>query len=157
MNDDKNKSILGIPISKSDKEQTTNINLGITKEYTKENRAKLWDSTERKQEYKDKIFEDNKTYQDPITGKILHKDQTAAKRKYHMKNEEGENISTKWAEHSAETDHINALKDVHDKVKNNPFLTDEDFKEVMNSDENFRIYPKQRILQKERKVIGILY
>lgn len=151
MNDDKNKSILDIPISKSDKEQTTNINLGITKEYTKENRAKLWDSAERKQEYKDKIFEDNKTYQDPITGKILHKDQTAAKRKYHMKNEEGENISTKWAEHSAETDHINALKDVHDKVKNNPFLTDEDFKEVMNSDENFRILSKATNTSKGEK------
>ena len=36
-------------------------------------------------------------------------------------------------------DHINALKDVHDVAKHNPFLSDSDFKEIMNSDENYRI------------------
>lgn len=124
-------------------EQQANSNLGITKEYNKKNRDKLWDSQKRKAEYKDEVFGNRETYVDPISGKVLHKSQKAAQNKYHMKNSEGKNISTKWAEHSAETDHINALKDVHDVVKHNPFLSDSDFKEIMNSDDNFRILSKK--------------
>lgn len=59
-----------------------------------------------------------------------------------MKNQDGENISAKWAEHSAETDHVVALKDAHDTAKHNPFLSDDDFKEIMNTDENYRILSK---------------
>lgn len=124
-------------------EQQVNHNLGITQEYNKENRDKLWDSQKGKADYKDKVFGDRETYMDPISGKVLHKSQKAAQKKYHMKNPEGENISTKWAEHSAETDHINAIKDVHDKAKHNPFLSDSDFKEIVNSDENYRILSKK--------------
>lgn len=124
-------------------EQRANNNLGITQNYNKENRDKLWDSQKRKTDYKEKTFGNRATYVDPISGKVLHKSQKAAQNKYHMKNSEGENISTKWAEHSAETDHINALKDVHDVVKHNPFLADSDFKEIMNSDENYRILSKK--------------
>lgn len=124
-------------------EQQANDNLGITKEYNKENRDKLWDSQKGKAQYKDKVFGDKQTYVDPISGKVLHKSQKAAQNKYHMKNSKGENSSTKWAEHSAETDHVNALKDVHDIAKNNPFLSDSDFKEIMNSDENYRILSKK--------------
>lgn len=124
-------------------EQQANNNLGITQEYNKENRDKLWDSQKGKADYKDKVFGDKETYVDPISGKVLHKSQKAAQNKYHMKNSKGENTSTKWAEHSAETDHINALKDVHDVAKHNPFLSDSDFKEIMNSDENYRILSKK--------------
>lgn len=124
-------------------EQKANSNLGITKEYNKENRDRLWDSQKGKADYKDKVFGDKETYMDTISGKVLHKSQKAAQNKYHMKNSEGKNTSTKWAEHSAETDHINALKDIHDIAKHNPFLSDSDFKEVMNSDENYRILSKK--------------
>lgn len=124
-------------------EQKANINLGITQEYNKENRDKLWDSQKGKADYKNKVFGDKETYVDTISGKVLHKSQKAAQNKYHMKNSEGENTSTKWAEYSAETDHINALKDVHDVAKHNPFLSDSDFKEIMNSDENYRILSKK--------------
>lgn len=119
-----------------------NKKLGITQEYNKENRDKLWDSQKGKTEYKEKIFENRQTYHDPISGEVLHKSQKAAQNKYHMKNKQGENVSSTWANHSAETDHINALKDVHNIAKHNPFLTDADFKEVMNSEENYRILPK---------------
>lgn len=34
------------------------------------------------------------------------------------------------------------MKDAHDVVKSNPFLSDEDFKEIMNSSENYRIMSK---------------
>lgn len=116
--------------------------LGITKEYNKANRDALWDSAKGKAEYRDKMFGEKQTYDDPVSGKTLHRSQTAAQNKYHMKNSEGVHVSSKWAEHSAEVDHINALKDVHKKVKNNPFLTDDDFKNIMNSDENYRILSK---------------
>lgn len=124
-------------------EQQANSNLGITQEYNKENREKLWDSQKGKADYKAKIFGDKETYLDPISGKVLHKSQKAAQKKYHMKNSEGENSSKKWAEYSAETDHINALKDVHDVAKHNPFLSDSDFKEIMNSQENYRTLSKK--------------
>lgn len=124
-------------------EEKANNKLGITQEYNKENRDKLWDSQKGKADYKDKVFGNKETYMDPISGKVLHKSQKAAQNKYHMKNSEGENTSTKWAEHSAETDHINSLKDVHDLAKHNPFLSDSDFKEIMNSDENYRILSKK--------------
>lgn len=123
-------------------EQEKSVSLGITKEYNKENRDKLWDSTKGKKDYKDKAFGNRNTYQDDISGNILHRHQNAAQNKYHMKDKNGQNISSKWAEHSSETDHINALKDIHDIVKYNPFLSDADFKEIMNSEENYRILSK---------------
>lgn len=140
--DDNN--VMDLIKSSSTPEQQENSNLGITKEYSKENRQRLWDSQKGKADYKNNIFADKETYLDPISGKVLHKSQNAAQNKYHMKNSNGENISTKWAEHSAETDHINSLKDVHDIVKHNPFLSDSDFKEIMNSDENYRILSKKQ-------------
>lgn len=124
-------------------EQQANSTLGITQEYNQKNRAKLWDSQKRKAEFKDKAFGDRATYEDPISGKLLHKSHKAAQNKYHRKNSKGENISTKWAEYAGEADHINALKDVHDVVKHNPFLSNSDFEEIMNSDENLRLLSKK--------------
>lgn len=118
-------------------------NLGITQEYNRENRAELWDSARAKEEYKQSAFNGKQTMIDPISGKTLHKDHAAARRKYHMQNAEGEKISAKWAEHAAETDHINAIKDVHDAVRSNPFLSDSDLKEIVNSKENLRILSKR--------------
>lgn len=122
--------------------QETESDLGITQEYNKTNRDKLWDSAKGKADYKEKVFGEKETYLDEVSGQTLHKSQKAAQKKYHMKNEEGENISSKWANHSAETDHINAIKDVHDIAKHNPFLSDGDFKEIVNSEENYRILSK---------------
>lgn len=119
-----------------------NHELGITKEYNKANRDALWDSAKRKTEYKNKQFGDKQTYKDPISGKVLHKNQSAAQRKYHMKNRSGENISKKWAEHSAESDHIATLDGSQGVAKHNAFLTDNDFKKTMNRDENFRLLSK---------------
>lgn len=147
MDKDENKSKIDTTIEvmkyKSTYYQKANENLGITQEYSKENRDKLWDSQKRKSEYKEKVFGDKNTYRDPISGQVLHKNQEAAKRKYHMKNADGENISKEWAKHSAETDHINSIKATHNVVKHNPFLTDEDFKEIINSDQNYRVTSKK--------------
>ena len=145
--EDINETIIATKIM----QQKASGELGITKEYNKENRDKLWDSTKGKKEYKEKVFEGKKTYVDPISGKVLHKNQKAAQNKYHMKNENGENISTAWASHSAETDHINALKDLHDTYRYDPFLSDADFKEVANSDSNYRILSKKENTSKGDK------
>lgn len=142
MSAETNKTVLETMVNISMAEQRANENLGITQEYNKENRDKLWDSTKGKREYKDKVFGEKNTYEDPISGKTLHKSQKAAQQKYHMKNQDGENVSAKWAEHSAETDHVVALKDAHDTAKHNPFLSDDDFKEIMNTDENYRLLSK---------------
>lgn len=131
--------------------QTANPKLGVTQEYNKENRDRLWDSTKGKNEYKDKVFDGKKTYEDKISGETLHRNENAAKSKYHMKNKDGENVSKEWAKHSAETDHINAIKDVHDVAKHNPFLSDSDFKEIINSEENYRIVSKSFNTSKGKK------
>ena len=112
--------------------------LGITQEYNKINRDKYWDSAKRKAEHKEKTFGDKQTYKDPVSGKTLHKSQTAARKKYHMKNPEGENISKAWAKHSTNTDHIVSLKRLHKRTKDNPFLSDNDLKDIANRDVNYR-------------------
>lgn len=142
MNEDTTSKTTEVIANLNMMETQANADLGITQEYNKQNRDKLWDSKERKAAYKEKVFDGKQTYEDPISGKTLHKNQTAAQKKYHMKNNKGENVSSKWAGYSAETDHINALKDTHDIAKHNPFLSDDDFKEIMNSDENYRILSK---------------
>lgn len=143
MNADVEKNTLtDIALTNTLIEQERSVTLGITKEYNKENRDKLWDSTKGKKDFKDKTFGSRNTYQDDISGNVLHRHQNAAQSKYHMKDKQGQNISSKWAEHSSETDHINALKDTHNIVKYNPFLSDADFKEIMNSEENYRILSK---------------
>ncbi len=136
------KIVLEASVNASIVEREANKNLGITQEYNKENRDKLWDSTKGKREYKDKVFGEKNTFEDPISGKTLHKSEKAAQQKYHMKNQEGEKVSAKWAGHSAETDHVVALKDAHNTAKYNPFLSDDDFKEIMNTDENYRLLSK---------------
>lgn len=126
--------------------QTLSQNLGITKEYDR----KLYDSAKNKANFKEKTFDGKQTYSDPITGQTLHKSQNAAQNKYH-KNTNNKNDSQKWAKHSAEVDHINSLKNVHDKVKHDPFLTDDDFKDIMNADENFRVTSKSLNASKGEK------
>lgn len=142
MSDENDKQTLGTIVSLNKIKQTANRELGITQTYNKENRDKLWDSTNGKSEYKDKVFGDKQSYKDSISGNTLHKSQKAAQKKFRMKNSAGENVSSKWAEHSAEVDHVKALKDAHDIAKHNPFLTDGDFKEIMNSEENYRVLSK---------------
>lgn len=133
-----NEKVMDAMKNISKAKQVDNAELGITQQY----KRSLYDSDSSKKAYKNKVFGDRATYNDPISGKTLHKSQNAAQNKYHMKNENGENVSKKWAEHSAETDHVTALKDAHDKAKYNPFLSDSDFKEIMNSEDNYRIIPK---------------
>lgn len=55
--------------------------LGVTQDYDRSN----YDSASAKRTYKEKAFGDSAVITDPTTGEILHKSQTAAQNKYHMK------------------------------------------------------------------------
>lgn len=143
MDKDSGEKVMDAMVKLRMMEEKANATIGITQEYNKKNRDKLWDSQKQKSDYKAKVFGNKKTYIDPISGKILHKNQKSAQHKYHMKNADGENVSQKWAEHAPEVDHINTLKNSHNVAKHNPFLTDDDFKEIMNSDVNYRILSKK--------------
>lgn len=148
----KDDTLVAISTQQGLKETTEfEAQLGITKEYSKINRDKYWDSTARKRAYKEKVFKGKKTYKDPVTGKVLHKSQTAAQKKYHMKSVDGANISKKWAEHSAETDHVISLKELHERIKDNPFLSDGDLQKIANQDYNYRATSKQLNTSKGEK------
>lgn len=121
--------------------------LGVTQDYDRSN----YDSASAKRTYKEKAFGDSAVITDPTTGEVLHKSQTAAQKKYHMKNDDGENISKKWANHSTEIDHINSLKSIHDKTKHNSFLSDDDIQEIANCDANLRVLPKSLNASKGEK------
>lgn len=121
--------------------------LGVTQDYDRSN----YDSASAKKTYKEKAFGDSAVITDPTTGEVLHKSQTAAQKKYHMKNDDGENISKKWANHSTEIDHINSLKSIHDKTKHNSFLSDDDIQEIANCDANLRVLPKSLNASKGEK------
>lgn len=123
-----------------------NEELGITQKYNKENRDRLWDSTKGKREFKENIFKNGKTYYDPISGNKLHSTQKAAQQKYHMKSG-----SKKWAKYSPETDHVVSLKQIHKRVKKNPFLSDKDIKEIANNPQNYRVTSKSHNASKGEK------
>ena len=120
----------------------TNKDLGLSQEYERDNYTGSY-FEKQKREFLNEKFEGNKTVYDPISGKVLHRSHNAAKNKYHQKDKEGNNISKKWAGYAAEADHIIAVKDAYDIVKTNPFLTDEEFKKIINDKRNFRVLSKQ--------------
>ncbi|MED3797876.1 hypothetical protein P4604_10870 [Lysinibacillus capsici] len=129
----------------------SNNGYGITQEYNSVNRYKLWDSTRDKKEFRESIFKGRKIFDDPVSGQKLHSTQKTAQNKYHMKNQFGENSSTAWANHSPETDHIVPLKEIHNRVKSNPFLSDADVKEVANNPDNYRVTSKSFNASKGKK------
>ena len=75
-----------------------------------------------------------------------------------MKNVEGENISTEWAKHATNTDHIVSLKRVHKRTKGNPFISDGDVQDIANQDANYREISQQlNVLKKDRSDISLAF
>lgn len=111
--------------------------LGVTQDYDRSN----YDSTKAKKDFKDSVFGDSETITDSYTGETLYKSHKKAKEQY----------DSEYSEHAAEADHINSLKSVHDKVKKNPFLSDDDVKEIANTKENFRVLSKHDNTSKGKK------
>ena len=111
--------------------------LGVTQDYERSN----YDSTKAKKDFKDSVFGDSETITDSYTGEILYKSHKKAKEQY----------GSEYSKHAVEADHINSLKSVHDKVKKNPFLSDDDVKEIANTKENFRALSKHDNTSKGEK------
>lgn len=100
------------------------IHLGVSSEYVRRN----YDSQSAHKAFHDSQFGDKKVITGP-KGEILHRSQAAAKSKYGDK---------RASYHQAQADHIDPINNVYERWKNNPFLTDEDIKEVVNRMKNFQ-------------------
>lgn len=101
-------------------------NESVNSQYQRDN----YDDPRQRAEFKKEVFKGKQTLTDDYSGKQIHFHSKAAKSKYGYK---------KYSEHSSDTDHIIPLKKIHKKNKNNPFLTDDDIKEIANVKENFKI------------------
>ena len=82
MYENKEKAVLESVVLSSNASQVANSELGITQEYNKANRDRLWASQKGKANFKEKQFGDRNTYEDAVSGKTLHKSQNAAQNKY---------------------------------------------------------------------------
>lgn len=100
------------------------INLGVTSEYIRKN----YDSQFARKAFHDSQFGEGKVVIGP-NGEMLHRSQAAARNKYG-----GDRASY----HQAQADHIDPVSNVYKRHKDNPFLADEDIKEVVNRDSNFQ-------------------
>ncbi len=100
------------------------IPLGVSPEYARRN----YDSQAAHRAFHDSQFGDKKVITGP-NGEILHRSQIAARNKYGDK---------RASYHQAQADHIDPIKNVYDRWKDNPFLEDKDIKEVVNRMKNFQ-------------------
>lgn len=130
-NNENNLNIITNVSVKIDNALKPSDNLGITQEYT--GNRNLWDSDKSKKEFKEGVFGDNKTIVDE-DGIVLHSSHKAAKKKYRRG----------YAKHAAEVDHEISLEYLHGKAKNNPFLSNNDLKEIANSHENYQVISKSK-------------
>lgn len=103
---------------------TRQIHLGVSSEYVRKN----YDSQSAHKEFHDSQFGDKKVIIGP-NGEMLHRSQIAARNKYGDK---------RASYHQAQADHIDPINNVYGRWKDNPFLTDEDIKEVVNRMKNFQ-------------------
>ena len=105
----------------------------VTQTYNQETRNQLFDDINMRKNYKEDCFGEKKTITDPLTGEVLHKSHAAARNKYQRGSD-----STSWTKHASETDHIIPLKMGYDCLKNNPCLSDEAIKKILNAPYNYR-------------------
>ncbi len=89
---------------------------------------KLYDSGAAKRKAKVDAFAKG-SVQSPYTGAELELKVSDAKQKY----------GQEWTKHLAEADHIMPLEKIHNKYKNNPFLRNDDLKDIANSPENLQV------------------
>lgn len=104
---------------------TQNHKLGISEKYERN----LYEDKNKMYKYRDNLYQDKKTIKDPITKQLLHKDQEAAKNKY----------KSNYREHIPQVDHVMSLSENHERLKKNPYLSDNDLKEILNQDYNFSV------------------
>lgn len=102
--------------------------LGVSSEYDR----RIYDSPSARREFHESQFKGNKTTISS-DGKVVHQSHKAAKNKYGKKHA---------SLHQGEADHIDPLKNIHERVENNPLarllLSDSDLQEVGNRRTNFQ-------------------
>lgn len=96
-------------------------------DYSKKVRNKI-DNVSKRKKFKKEQFSGKKTCKDPYTENILHEDIKAAQNKY------GKKCYTK---HTLDVDHNIPLEQVYNQLKDNPFLTNEDIKNIANIEANY--------------------
>lgn len=130
MSSERNNSPLDAAIFMNNMNQTANSDLGISQEYDRSN----YDSQYAHEKFKNKAFENrqgviNKTAIDE-NGRLVYRYKEDAKVRF---GEQKGELAV------ADADHIDALKSIHNRHKQNPFLSDKDIKEVGNRDSNFQL------------------
>lgn len=105
--------------------------LGVSDIYDR----RLYDSSRAKRVAMNEAFE-NKTLECDYTGSLMHSDKVAMNRKYHT------NSASVRNRHIAEPDHIVPIEKVHSRYKGNPFLKNENIKEIANLKTNLKVISK---------------
>lgn len=97
---------------------------GVTQKYARKN----YDKPSAHKKFHDSQFGDKKVIIGS-DGELLHRSQEAATRKYGSK---------RASYHQAQADHIDPIKNVYDRWKDNPLIDDADIKEAVNRVKNFQ-------------------
>ena len=112
--------------------------LGVSQTYKRE----MYDKPYKRKKVKEAYFTGKKSRADYITSNQLHSSVDAAKHKYG---------STHYTKHIADVDHILPEKALYDILKNIPYLSDSDVKEIINIDANYRITSSHLNRKKQSK------
>lgn len=94
---------------------------------------KLFDDGKAKRIAKEMKFSSGKTVKDPYTGEKL----------FLRKKDAIKNYGKDWQKHLAEADHVMPLHKIFEEHQNNPFITNEDIKEIANSQENLEVISRK--------------
>lgn len=89
----------------------------------------LYDSGAAKHHAKVDLFKSGNKVVDPYTGKDLVLTKQEAKMLY----------GDKWTEHLAEVDHIKPLERIYDETRNNPWLTNDNIRDIANDEHNLQV------------------
>lgn len=114
--------------SKNQKSFNDRIDSDITQEYDREGSKYGYTASEH-DKYFDKKFGDNKTIKDEYSNETIYRS------KEQRDNRRDENDFM----YQAELDHIVPLEKVHEQLKNNCLLTDEDVRRIANDESNYAV------------------
>lgn len=148
--------MFGFQKKKSKKKETIDINVGMIEDGTiiKSTQAavgkyakpsayarNLYDIGEAHRAAKDAVFSKGDIVRDPYDGNVL----------YQRKAEAKLNHGQDYSKHYAEADHIDSIKNIHERHKNDPFLTNADIRDVANQPDNFQVISATNNRSKGRK------
>lgn len=123
----------GIVIGKEINQAIDNLGSKYAKPDKYTGNRKLYDSPQAKINAKNNAFCNGGMAKDSYTGKDLFLKKREAKAKY----------GNDWQEHLAEADHIEPVQKIHEKYKDDPWLTNNNIKELANSDENIKVISRK--------------